>query len=74
MIMLGGLAYLVAALDPLGVLLHLAERGGSPALFGVGVLIAAGASFVSLGAFGLALRDARLDPGLDDTGSTPSSG
>lgn len=58
----GGLAYLLAAVDPLGVLLVLAERGGSPALFGVGMLITIGTSMLALGPLGFALRDIRLDP------------
>jgi hypothetical protein len=53
---------LIVAIDPLGVLLYLAERGGSPALFAVGAVIIAGSSLLSLGALGLALRDLRLDP------------
>jgi membrane-associated phospholipid phosphatase len=59
---LGGLAYVLAALDPLDVLLVLAERGGSPALFGVGVLMIVGAALVAFGSLGLATRDIRLDP------------
>ena len=59
---LGAVAYVVAAVDPLEVLLILAERGGSPALFGVGILITIGTSMLSLGALGFALRDIRLDP------------
>lgn len=62
MLAVGGLGYLLAALDPLGVLLVLANRGGSPALFAVGVAIVIGASFVALGALVYALRDVRLDP------------
>lgn len=62
MLVLGGLAYLIAAVDPLEVLLSLAERGGSPALFGVGVVLTVGTSLVALGALGWALRDIRLDP------------
>ena len=62
MLVAGWLAYLLAALDPLGVLLVLADRGGSPALFAVGVVIVIGASFVALGALVYALRDVRLDP------------
>jgi membrane-associated phospholipid phosphatase len=62
MLIAGGLAYLVAAIDPLDVLLVLADRGGSPALFAVGVAIVIGASFVALGALVYALRDVRLDP------------
>ena len=61
-LLLGGLAYLIAALDPLDVLLVLAERGGSPALFGIGVLMTSGTSLLALGALGFALRDIRLDP------------
>ena len=38
----GGLAYFIAAVDPLGVLLYLVDQGGSPALFIVGVIIIAG--------------------------------
>ena len=59
---LAGLAYVVAAIDPLEVLLFLATRGGSPALFAVGVLITIGTSMLALGALGFALRDIRLDP------------
>jgi len=62
MVVLGAFAYLIAAIDPLEVLFYLAERGGSSALFGVGVVITVGTSFLSLGALGLALRDVRLDP------------
>jgi membrane-associated phospholipid phosphatase len=58
----GSAAYLVALADPLGVLLYLADRGGSPALLVVGVLITIGASFLALGGFGLAIRDVQLDP------------
>lgn len=61
-LLLGSAAYLLALVDPLGVLLTLAERGGSPALLVVGVLITTGASFLALGSFGLAIRDVRLDP------------
>jgi membrane-associated phospholipid phosphatase len=61
-LVVGSAGYLLAVADPLGVLLHLAERGGSPALLGVGVLIATGASFLALGGFGLAIRDVQLDP------------
>ncbi|MEP6639284.1 MAG: phosphatase PAP2 family protein [Chloroflexota bacterium] len=59
---LGGFAYLIAALDPLDVLRYLAERGGSPALFWVGVVLAAGTSLLALGALAFALRNVRLDP------------
>lgn len=59
---LGGLAYLILAADPLEVLLVLAERGGSPAFFVVGVLITIGASLATLGTLGFVLRDIRLDP------------
>lgn len=59
---LGGLAYVVVALDPLGVLLVLAERGGSPALFAIGTLLTVGTSLLGLGALGFALRDIQLDP------------
>ena len=62
----GWLAYLLAALDPLGVLMTLAGRGGSPALFVVGVVIVIGASFAALGALVYALRDVRLDPTRSD--------
>lgn len=58
----GGVGYVLAAVDPFEVLLVLAERRGSPALFGVGVLITVGAALLSLGSLGLALRDIRLDP------------
>jgi membrane-associated phospholipid phosphatase len=61
-LLVGSAAYLLALADPLGVLLYLAERGGSPALLVVGVLITTGASFLALGGFGLAIRDVRLDP------------
>ncbi len=62
LVVFGAFAYLVAAIDPLEVLLYLAERGGSPALFGIGVVIVVGATFLTLGALGFALRDVRLDP------------
>jgi membrane-associated phospholipid phosphatase len=62
LVVLGAIAYLVVALDPLDVLSYLAERGGSPAIFGVGVVITAGAALLSLGAFGMGLRDVQLDP------------
>lgn len=62
LVVLGAFAYLVAAIDPLEVLFHLAERGGSPALFATGVVIVVGTTFLTLGALGLALRDIRLDP------------
>jgi len=58
----GALAYAIAAIDPLEVMLLLAERGGSPALFGIGVIIVVGMTFLTLGALGFALRDVRLDP------------
>ena len=61
-LLVGSAAYLLALADPLGVLLYLADRGGSPALLVVGVLITTGASFLALGGFGLAIRDVRLDP------------
>jgi membrane-associated phospholipid phosphatase len=61
-LVLGGLAYVLAAADPLEVLTYLAQRGGSPALFVVGLLITFGASLLSLGALGFMLRDIRLDP------------
>lgn len=67
----GGVAYGLAVADPLGVLVVLAERGGSPALFGVGVLITVGASLVSLGTLGLALRDVRLDPRIKQVAAGP---
>ena len=57
-----GLAYVVAAIDPLEVLLFLASQGGGPALFAVGVFITIGTSMLALGALGFALRDIRLDP------------
>ena len=62
LVVLGAFAYLVAAIDPLEVLFHLAERGGSPALFAIGVVIVIGTTFLTLGALGLAMRDVRLDP------------
>ena len=61
-LVLGVLAYLIIAADPLEVLLVLAERGGSPALFWVGILVTIGTSMLALGALGFALRDIRLDP------------
>jgi membrane-associated phospholipid phosphatase len=64
---LGGLAYVIAAVDPLEVLLVLAQRGGSPALFAVGILITIGTSMLALGMLGFALRDIRLDPREDRT-------
>lgn len=68
-LLVGCAAYLLALADPLGVLLFLADRGGSPALLVVGVLITIGASFLALGAIGLAIRDVRLDP----RGARPAS-
>lgn len=62
LVVFGAFAYLVAAIDPLEVLFHLAERGGSPALFAIGVVIVVGTTFLTLGALGFALRDVRLDP------------
>ena len=62
LLVLGGLAYLVVAADPLGVLFVLAERGGSPAVFVIGLLITIGTSLLALGGLGFALRDIRLDP------------
>lgn len=59
---LGGLAYVLAAIDPLGVLLVLAERGGSPALFFIGAVLVAGSALVTLGALTYVLRDVGLDP------------
>ena len=64
MVVLGAFAYLIAAIDPLEVLLYLATRGGSPALFGIGVVITVGLTFLSVGALGLVLGDTRLDPQL----------
>jgi PAP2 superfamily len=61
-LLVGSAAYLVALADPLGVLLFLAERGGSPALLVIGVLMTIGASLLALGGFALAIRDIRLDP------------
>lgn len=61
-LILAGLAYLVAALDPLDVLVVLAERGGSLAFFVIGVLFTIGTSLLALGALGFALRDIGLDP------------
>jgi hypothetical protein len=69
-LLVGSATYLVAVVDPLGVLLYLAERGGSLALLVVGVLITTGASFVALGSFGLAIRDVRLDPRRHPLGRT----
>lgn len=62
MLTLGGLAYVIVTADPLGVLLYLAEQGGSPALFAIGLLITVGTSVLALGALGFALRDILLDP------------
>lgn len=59
---MGAFGYLVVAIDPLDVLLMLADRGGSPALFWVGVAITIGTTLAALGALGYALRDVRLDP------------
>lgn len=73
MLALGGLAYVIVAADPLGVLLYLAERGGSPALFAIGLLITIGTSSLALGALGFALRDIRLDPRPSERPSTATS-
>jgi hypothetical protein len=69
---LGSLAYLLVLIDPLGVLIDLAERGGSPALLVIGLLISAGASLLALGAFGLAIREVRLDPPRRPSSSLPN--
>lgn len=61
-LLVGSAAYLLALADPLGVLVFLADRGGSPALLAIGVVMTIGASFLALGGFGLAIRDIRLDP------------
>jgi membrane-associated phospholipid phosphatase len=61
-LLVGGAVYLFALTDPLGVLLQLAQRGGSEVLFAVGILITIGSSLLALGAIGLAIRDVRLDP------------
>jgi membrane-associated phospholipid phosphatase len=61
-LILGVVGYLLIAADPLDVLPYLAERGGSTALFWVGILITIGTCMVALGTLGFALRDARLDP------------
>jgi membrane-associated phospholipid phosphatase len=61
-LILGSIAYLIIAADPLEVLPVLADRGGSPALFWIGVLVTIGTSTLALGALGFALRDVRLDP------------
>jgi membrane-associated phospholipid phosphatase len=71
-LILASLAYVIAAADPLEVLLLLAERGGSPALFGVGVLFTIGTSMLSLGAVGFALRDIHLDPRTRPDAGTPA--
>lgn len=71
---LGGLAYLLAALDPLDVLQYLAERGGSPALFWVGVVLAVGTSLLALGTLAFALRNVRLDPRAFGTGGEVTIG
>lgn len=68
---LGGLAYMIAALDPLDVLLVLAERGGSPALFVIGLLLTIGTSLLALGALGFALRDSHLDPRVSRDAAAP---
>jgi membrane-associated phospholipid phosphatase len=75
-IALGGVAYVLAALDPLGVLLVLAERGGSPALFIIGAVLVTGSALLTLGALTYALRDIRLDPTADASqaaGATPTA-
>ena len=61
-LLLGSAIYALALDNPLGILLQLAEHGGSELLFLVGVLITIGTSLVALGALGLATRDVRLDP------------
>jgi membrane-associated phospholipid phosphatase len=61
-LVVGVFAYLIIAADPLEVLLHLAERRGSPTLFWIGILVTIGTSLVALGALGFALRDVQLDP------------
>jgi membrane-associated phospholipid phosphatase len=58
----GVIAYLLVAFDPLGVLRYLVQRGGSQALFVVGIMIIAGTALSAIGALGLALRDVQFDP------------
>ncbi len=62
LLLLGTAAYLLALIDPLNVLILLAERGGSPALLAVGLLITSGASFLAFGGLGMAVREVALDP------------
>jgi membrane-associated phospholipid phosphatase len=69
-VLIGVLGYMLAIADPLQVLLYLAERGGSPALFSIGVLVTVGASLLALGGLGYALRDLRLDPPLGPPSGT----
>jgi membrane-associated phospholipid phosphatase len=71
---LGVLAYLLIAADPLDVLPYLADRGGSAALFWIGILVTIGTSMLALGALGFALRDARLDPRLPSSDPTEPDG
>lgn len=71
---IGGLAYVLVAIDPLDVLVALAQRGGSPALFWVGVALAAGSALMALGALGFALREVRLDPVAKAPAPSPAPG
>ena len=69
-VLVGGSLYVLVAVDPLDVLLHLAERGGSPALFLLGVIVTVGACIVALGGLAFALRDIRLDPPVPPNATT----
>ena len=48
----GAIPYAIVAIDPLDVLVTLAARGGSPALFALGVILTAGASLLAVEASG----------------------
>ena len=59
----GSFAYLVVALDPLDVLLSLASRGGSPALYVLALALTCGVTLLAFGGLVWGLHEGALDPG-----------
>lgn len=70
----GAVAYVLVAMDPLGVLDYLARQGGSPALFWAAVAFTMGMSCIALGTLGMALRDVGLDPRTREPRSSSTEG
>lgn len=60
--LIGSFAYLIVALDPLDILMALASRGGSPALYVLGLALTSGAILLAYGALVWAIHDGSLDP------------